>query len=597
MASKNLWRERPAFLEHGGHGARVPSLRHAILSDPASDLQPAHAPAVTAHTINLIVAPPPDVIATEKDASLNAHADPVIRTDAAGGVTGWNRSAEALFGYTAREVLGKWLPTIPPEEAERWDTFRARVLAGETITNVEAARIHKDGSLLTVLLTAAPWYENGAVVGIVTTLKDLSAYKARLKELARQIASERRRARDADYSAAVAAACTAATDEPAILQALADCTADWADCAGVVICDDAHSRLVAFASSTPDANGPLAALFEACATGFRDLSVPDAPTPLLTPRVHYLREIPLSSEPVARGYHTLASVPIRVAGEVNVVLYAAARSNTPPFDAGSLTTLDRATVHAGNAISRIRTLNALRTRLDTLEATSRHKDEFLATVSHELRTPLTAILGFAHIIVENDALGAERRRGMAEDIVASGGLLLTQVNDLLDIVQLGAGRLKVSPEAVEVISVVRWCERAVRGLMHTKGLEFNLVIPSELPLVRANTARVQQVILNFLVNAYKFTPGGGTVTLEAKERDGAVMIAVRDTGIGIAPEHAARIFEPFERIETEYTRTQAGAGVGLAVARQLVEMMDGEITLDSTLGVGSAFTVTLKMAE
>ncbi|MDQ6833170.1 MAG: HAMP domain-containing histidine kinase, partial [Chloroflexota bacterium] len=273
---------------------------------------------------------------------------------------------------------------------------------------------------------------------------------------------------------------------------------------------------------------------------------------------------------------------------------AAACGGHAPLDETSRATLASAAAHAGRAIVKARAYQELTTRLNALEAETRQKDDFLATVSHELRTPLTAILGFAHIIVENDALGPARRRGMAEDIVASGGLLLTQVNDLLDIVQLGAGRLTVALEIVDLTTVIQWCERTVRALMHSKNLQFTLVIPANLPPARANTARLQQVLLNFLVNAYKFTPTGGAVTLAAKAMEGSVAISVRDTGIGIAPEHAARIFEPFARIETDYTRTQSGAGVGLAVARQLVDLMDGTIILTSTPEIGSTFTVSLK---
>jgi len=285
-----------------------------------------------------------------------------------------------------------------------------------------------------------------------------------------------------------------------------------------------------------------------------------------------------------------------VEGEIVATLYAAACGTRAPLDETSRATLASAAAHAGRAIVKVRIYQELTTRLTTLEAEMRQKDDFLATVSHELRTPLTAILGFAHIIVENDALGPARRRGMAEDIVASGGLLLTQVNDLLDIVQLGAGRLAVALETVDLTTVVHWCERTVQALMHSKNLQFALAIPANLPPAHANAARLQQVLLNFLVNAYKFTPTGGAVTLEARAVEGSVAISVRDTGIGIAPEHAARIFEPFARIETDYTRTQSGAGVGLAVARQLVDLMGGTIILDSTPAVGSIFTVSLKTA-
>lgn len=522
-------------------------------------------------------------------APFDALAIPVVQTNLSGIVAGWNRAAEALFGYSAPEALGRALPIIPPEEEERYALLRQRTAQGETITNVIAELIHKGGHRVSVLLSVAPWYEDGAITGVIATLADLSGPKAREQELAAHAAADEQRRQAAMYIAAVADACYAADDEEAIFHALAACTADWSESAGVATCAEGRSELVVYASRTAGADGPVAALFAACAMSAVGMTTHDA-----TPCIFPLREIPLGGAATLLRHHTLASAPVVVEGETVAMLYAAACGTRVPRDEIALTALATAATHAGRAITKARAYHALTTRLDAIEAVNRQKDDFLATVSHELRTPLTAILGFAHIIMENDGLGATRRRGMAEDIVASGGLLLTQVNDLLDIVQLGAGRLTITPEAVDLTTVVQWCERAVRALMHSKNLQFDLAIPANLPPVRANAARLQQVLLNFLVNAYKFTPTGGTVTVEARARDGSVAISVRDTGIGIAPEHAERIFAPFARIETDYTRTQSGAGVGLAVARQLVDLMDGTIMLDSTPDVGSTFTVLLK---
>ncbi len=581
MATTTAAIDRITLRPDKAHEQRTSSL-HPILDLPQwLAREQVHAPTVAnGRTSDPAIAP------------FDALATPVIHTDLFGIVTGWNRAAETLFGYSAREVIGRRLATIPPEEEERFAHFRQRALIGETITNVAVEQIHKQGHRVSVLLSAAPWYADGEVVGVATSLTDLSTQKSREWELVALAGAETRRARDAVYIAAVADACVA-EDERAILDALVGCTAEWSDSAGAVTTGEGSGELVAYASAVRDADGPVAALFEACAMHW--MGGPDQGTHARTaPRVYRLREVPIGGVTTAQRYHTLASAPIVVEGENVATLYAAARGARAPLDETSAATLANAAAHAGRAIARARALATLKTRLDTLEAANRHKDDFLATVSHELRTPLTAILGFAHIIVENDALGPARRRSMAEDIVASGGLLLTQVNDLLDIVQLGAGRLTVSPETVNLVAVIAWCERAVRALMHSKNLQFALDIPADLPPAHANTARLQQVLLNFLVNAYKFTPSGGMVTLEARAINGAVAISVRDTGIGIAPEHAARIFEPFARVETEYTRTQSGAGVGLAVARQLVDLMDGTIILNSTPDVGSTFTVSLK---
>jgi PAS domain S-box-containing protein len=532
---------------------------------------------------------PTEIRSPDAFTAFDALPTAVVRTDASGIVTGWNHAAERLFGYTPREALGTRLPMVLPEEEERFEVFLNRTMHGETIAEIEVERLDNTGAGLTLLLSATPWREQGEIAGVLMTFADLSHQKERERELERQAACTQRRAWDAAYLAAVAAGCVTAADERTLLQAFAECTAQWADSAGIALAGE----LVAYASRIPHLDGPLAALFQACATGLPGLPGGDIASGAVMPRVHFLREVPLGDATLPQGYHTLASAPILVGNETVATLYTAARGVTPSFDTGALAAIQQAAAQVGTAIGMLRERQAVQARVDVLEAEARRKDDFLATVSHELRTPLTAILGFAHIIVENDGLGADRRRGMAEDIVASGGLLLTQVNDLLDIVQLGTGRLTVASEIVDLPAVLHWCERAVRSLMNTKELRFDLAIPAALPPVRANASRLQQVLLNFLVNAYKFTPPGGTVTLEASAGDGTVSISVRDTGIGIAPEHAARIFEPFERVVTEYTRTQSGAGVGLAVARQLVDIMGGAITLESVPDVGSAFTVTL----
>ncbi|MDQ6603603.1 MAG: PAS domain S-box protein, partial [Chloroflexota bacterium] len=197
-------------------------------------------------------------------APFDALATPVVHTDLFGIVTGWNRAAETLFGYSAREVIGRRLATIPPEEEERYAHFRQRVLIGETITNVAVEQIHKQGHRVSVLLSAAPWYADGEVVGVATSLTDLSAQKAREWELVALAGAEARRARDAVYITAVTDACVA-DDERAILDALVGCTAEWSDSAGVVMTGEGGGELVAYASAVRDADGPVAALFEACA--------------------------------------------------------------------------------------------------------------------------------------------------------------------------------------------------------------------------------------------------------------------------------------------------------------------------------------------
>ncbi len=199
---------------------------------------------------------------------LDALPDAVICIDATDIIAGWNRAAETLFGYTAREAVGTHLAIVPPEEEERDDLLRARVMHGDTVGAVEVERYDKAGNRLPLLFSAAPWRVDREIVGVLATFRDLSAQKERECELARQIAREQRRTRDAAFLAAVAEACIAPTDSCVLLQQIAECAAGWADSAGIVRHADGAGELVAYAARTMDGDGPVAALFLAYATGY-----------------------------------------------------------------------------------------------------------------------------------------------------------------------------------------------------------------------------------------------------------------------------------------------------------------------------------------
>ena len=231
-----------------------------------------------------------------------------------------------------------------------------------------------------------------------------------------------------------------------------------------------------------------------------------------------------------------------------------------------------------------------------LVAANRHKSAFLANVSHELRTPLNAIIGFAQLLID-DVIPAEEEREMAyQDILESGNHLLMMVNNILDVARIEAGQQTLDRAAVPLGPEVLAVERMLAAMMASKRQRFSVAIPDDLPDVIADRDRLRQVLLNLLSNAHKFTPPGGAITLAAhRSATGAetVAITVADTGIGIAPEHQAIVFEAFQQVESGYARAQQGTGLGLALTKQLVELMGGTITLESTPGVGSAFTVTL----
>src|SRR5262249_46285922 len=229
-----------------------------------------------------------------------------------------------------------------------------------------------------------------------------------------------------------------------------------------------------------------------------------------------------------------------------------------------------------------------------LEAASRHKSEFLANMSHELRTPLNAILGFSEVLAER--MFGEVNAKQAEylqDILSSGRHLLSLINDILDLSKVEAGRLELElsqfhlPTAVDnALTLIR--ERATRH-----GITLTQTVDKDVGDIVADERKVKQVLLNLLSNAVKFTPEGGRVSLTATATDDGITIAVSDTGIGIAPEDQAAIFEEFRQVGRDDARKQEGTGLGLTLAKKFVELHGGRIWVQSQVGQGSTFTFTL----
>jgi signal transduction histidine kinase/CheY-like chemotaxis protein len=225
---------------------------------------------------------------------------------------------------------------------------------------------------------------------------------------------------------------------------------------------------------------------------------------------------------------------------------------------------------------------------------SQAKSEFLSRMSHELRTPLNAVLGFAQLL-ELSTLD-ERQREAVERILVAGRHLLALIDEVLEISRIEAGRLRLSLEPVEAGAVVRAALDLVRPLAAARGITLRVDGPLDARPVRADRQRLQQVVLNLLSNAVKYNRDGGEVTVACPLAAGRVQIRVSDTGRGIAPEHLARLFTPFERFPAEGEPVE-GTGLGLALSRQLTEAMNGAIHVESRAGVGSTFTVELPLAE
>jgi signal transduction histidine kinase len=234
------------------------------------------------------------------------------------------------------------------------------------------------------------------------------------------------------------------------------------------------------------------------------------------------------------------------------------------------------------------------------EEANRTKSDFLATMSHELRTPLNAIGGYTDLL-EMGVRGpvTEAQRADLARIRRSQRHLLSLVNDVLDFVRLDAGQVHYEIADVPVAELMAHVTALVAPQMAEKSLAFATECQDG-AAVRADRDKVAQVLLNLLANAIKFTPEGGRVTLACargeRAGDAVMRFRVADTGVGIAPEHTATIFEPFVQVQRGLTRSAQGVGLGLAISRDIAEAMRGDLAVESTPGAGSVFTLTLPAA-
>jgi signal transduction histidine kinase len=234
-----------------------------------------------------------------------------------------------------------------------------------------------------------------------------------------------------------------------------------------------------------------------------------------------------------------------------------------------------------------------------VEAANRHKSEFLANMSHELRTPLNAIIGFSEVLHER-MFGElnDKQAEYLQDILTSGRHLLSLINDILDLSKVEAGRMELELSRFDLPAALDNAVTLVRERAARHGITLDLSVDPAIGAVVADERKVKQILLNLLSNAVKFTQDGGRVSVAAgtghgaAEPPGAIEVAVSDTGVGIAPEDQATIFQEFRQVGSEVQR-QEGTGLGLTLTKKFVELHGGRIWVTSEVGKGSTFAFTL----
>ncbi|NDP42393.1 MAG: GAF domain-containing protein [Aromatoleum sp.] len=270
------------------------------------------------------------------------------------------------------------------------------------------------------------------------------------------------------------------------------------------------------------------------------------------------------------------------------------RDYVGPFSEKDIALLRTFADQAVIAIQNARLFREIQDKSRQLEIANKHKSEFLANMSHELRTPLNAIIGFSEVLLER-LFGElnEKQDDYLKDIHSSGRHLLALINDILDLSKVEAGRMELEISRFDVPDALSNAMTLVRERAQRHNVGLALDVDATLGEVSADERKFKQIVLNLLSNAVKFTPDGGRIDVSARRTPDELIVAVHDTGIGIATEDQQAVFEEFRQVGRNYTNKQEGTGLGLALTRRFVELHGGRIWLESEPNKGSTFTFTI----
>jgi signal transduction histidine kinase len=297
------------------------------------------------------------------------------------------------------------------------------------------------------------------------------------------------------------------------------------------------------------------------------------------------------------GLRSAISVPLTVGTVTLGVLTLVSAESKRRYDERDLALAMELAHRAAIAVQNARLHRAALHAQQVAEQANRAKSDFLATMSHELRTPLNAIGGYVELLRLGikGPISADQDEYLAR-IERSEKYLLSLIQDVLSFAKIEAGRVDLRPQDVGAQTLIEEVSSLVVPQMQEAQLTFHAWPCDPSMIVHADPERVRQILLNPLTNAIKFTPSGGAIHVLCEMDPVCVLMHVKDTGIGVPPDKLDTIFEPFVQLDRHQLHGRAGAGLGLAISRDLARAMDGELSVDSEVGRGSTFTLTLPRA-
>ena len=464
--------------------------------------------------------------------------DAIISHDLNGFISTWNTAAERMFGYTTEEALGQHISFLVPEDRRsEEDQVLENVRSGAGIDHYETVRRRKDGTTLDVSLAASPIRNSaGAVVGASKIVRDITVSKRMEREAFRL------------------AAIVSSSDDAIISK----------DLNGIVLTWNRGAERI-FGYTSEEAVGKSITMI--------------IPQERLDEETHVLSRIRagLSVEHFETVRQRKDGTPVDISLTVSPVRAA-----------------DGTIIGASKIARDVTEQRRLR---EAAEEASRLKDEFLAVLSHELRTPLNTVLGYSRMLRrDSDRMNDDLRERALDALERNADTLTRLVNDVLDTSRIVTGKLRLAFESCAIDRLVSEALETVKATAEAKGLTLEDRLEPGLT-VMCDHDRLLQVLWNLLSNAIKFTPASGQVVVEARKRHGTVEVVVSDSGVGISKEHLPYVFQRFWQADTGVSREYGGLGIGLALARHLVEMHGGRISVESEgAGRGATFMFSLPSA-